>query len=57
MKALPGNHYDGHTLGKVLPGIEARLARTSGGIVADCGYRGHNAPPDVSVTRWPPFGM
>src|ERR1700678_261113 len=42
VKALPGNPYDGHTLETVIPQIGASLSR----IVADRGYRGHNAPPD-----------
>ena len=37
--ALPGNPYDGHTLETVVPAIERQ-------IVADRGYRGHNAPPE-----------
>ena len=46
LKALPGNPYDGHTLEKVLPDIEEQVGGTLSRIVADCGYRGHNAPPD-----------
>jgi len=44
--ALPGNPYDGHTLAKVIPGIEALVGNVLDRIVADAGYRGHNAPPD-----------
>ena len=44
--ALPGNPYDGHTLATVLPGIEALLGNTLERIIADAGYRGHNAPPE-----------
>jgi len=45
-KALPGNPYDGHTLATVIPEIEAQLGANLTRIVADRGYRGHNAPPD-----------
>lgn len=44
--ALPGNPYDGHTLAKVIPAIEALVGNVLDRIVADAGYRGHNAPPD-----------
>jgi len=46
VKALPGNPYDGHTLGSVIPGMQALVGNTIDRIVADKGYRGHNAPPD-----------
>lgn len=42
--ALPGSPYDGHTLGKVIPAIEAQIGAGITRIVADAGYRGHNAP-------------
>ena len=45
-KALPGNPYDGHTLATVIPEIEAQIGANLARIVADRGYRGHNAPPD-----------
>jgi IS5 family transposase len=45
VKALPGNPYDGHTLAAVIPEIEAQIGATLTRIVADRGYRGHNAPP------------
>jgi transposase, IS5 family len=45
-KALPGNPYDGHTLATVIPEIEAQIGASLARIVADRGYRGHNAPPD-----------
>jgi IS5 family transposase len=45
-KALPGNPYDGHTLATVIPEIETRIGANLTRIVADRGYRGHNAPPD-----------
>ena len=46
VKALPGNPYDGHTLATVIPEIEALIGNTIERILADKGYRGHNAPPD-----------
>ena len=45
-KALPGNPYDGHTLKTVLPGIEAMTGATLSRILADAGYKGHNAPKE-----------
>src|SRR5579864_2512014 len=45
-KALPGNPYDGHTLAAVIPEIEAQVGASVERLVADRGYRGHNAPPD-----------
>ena len=44
--ALPGNPYDGHTLAKVIPGIEQLIGHTIERIHVDAGYRGHNAPQD-----------
>ena len=44
---MPGNPYDGHTLKTVLPEIEAQIGAPLTRIVADRGYRGHNAPPDM----------
>jgi IS5 family transposase len=44
-KALPRNAYDGRTLVTVIPEIEAQIGATLSRIVADRGYRGHNAPP------------
>ena len=46
VKALPGNPYDGHTLATVIPEIEALIGNILERIVADAGYRGHNAPPE-----------
>jgi transposase, IS5 family len=46
VKALPGNPYDGHTLATVIPEMEALVGNTIERILADKGYRGHNAPPD-----------
>ncbi len=45
-KALPGNPYDGHTLEAVLPDIETITGTTIARVIADAGYRGHNAPGD-----------
>ena len=46
VKSLPGNPYDGHTLKTVIPDMEALVGNTIERILADKGYRGHNAPPD-----------
>ena len=46
VKALPGNPYDGHTLAAVIPEMEKLVGNTIERILADKGYRGHNAPPD-----------
>ncbi len=43
-KALPGRPYDGHTLAAIIPDIEALTGATLERILADAGYRGHNAP-------------
>jgi len=43
-KALPGNPYDGHTLESVIPDIEATTGAALSRILADAGYKGHNAP-------------
>ena len=43
-KALPGNPYDGHTLATVIPDIQAVVGNEITRIIADKGYRGHNAP-------------
>ena len=44
--ALPGNPYDGHTLATVIPAMENMIGNTIERLLADAGYRGHNAPPD-----------
>jgi IS5 family transposase len=44
VQALPGKPYDGHTLETVIPAIEARVGATLTRIIADAGYKGHNAP-------------
>ena len=46
VKALPGNPYDGHTLATVIPDMEALIGNVIARLLADKGYRGHNAPPD-----------
>ncbi|HEX9159693.1 MAG TPA: IS5 family transposase [Rhizomicrobium sp.] len=48
IKALAGNPYDGHTLKTVIPEMEALVGNTIMRILADRGYRGHNAPPDYT---------
>jgi IS5 family transposase len=42
--ALPGNPYDGHTLKTVIPAITGQIGVSLRRVVADAGYRGHNAP-------------
>ncbi len=44
--ALPGNPYDGHTLAKVVPDMQALVGNVLERIIADAGYRGHNAPAE-----------
>jgi IS5 family transposase len=44
--ALPGNPYDGHTLATVIPAMEDMIGNTVERLLADAGYRGHNAPAD-----------
>ncbi len=44
VKALPGNPYDGHTLGVILPEMEKQIGASIQRVIADRGYRGHNAP-------------
>ena len=43
-KALPGNPYDGHTLAEIIPDMEKTIGNSIDRILADAGYRGHNAP-------------
>jgi IS5 family transposase len=42
--ALPSNPYDGHTLARVVPEIRQQIGVNLQRIIADAGYRGHNAP-------------
>ena len=42
--ALPGNPYDGHTLATIIPDMERTIGNGITRILADAGYRGHNAP-------------
>ncbi len=44
--ALPGNPYDGHTLAEVVPDMQALIGNVLERIIADAGYRGHNAPAE-----------
>jgi IS5 family transposase len=46
VKAMPGKPYDGHTLASVISEMEALTGTTITRVIADKGYRGHNAPPD-----------
>lgn len=43
-KALPGNPYDGHTLASIIPDMEKTIGGEIERILADAGYKGHNAP-------------
>jgi hypothetical protein len=43
VKALPGNPYDGHTLGVMIPEMEAQIGANLEHVIGD---RGHNAPPE-----------
>lgn len=43
-KALPGNPYDGHTLATVIADMQETIGNDIERILADAGYRGHNAP-------------
>jgi IS5 family transposase len=43
---LPGNSYDGHTLGTVIPQVQALIGNILHRCITDAGYRRHNAPPD-----------
>jgi transposase, IS5 family len=44
--ALPGNPYDGHTLASIIPAMQALVGNVLDRVIADAGYRGHNAPPE-----------
>lgn len=43
-KALPGNPYDGHTLATIIPDMEKIIGSEIERLLADAGYKGHNAP-------------
>jgi len=43
-KALPGSPYDGHTLAAIIPEMEATIGTGIECVLADAGYKGHNAP-------------
>jgi IS5 family transposase len=50
-KALPGNPYDGHTLGEVIEETQALTGRQIERVYVDKGYRGHNAPKTLRVFK------
>ena len=50
-KALPGNPYDGHTLGEVIKETQALTGREIERAYVDKGYQGHNAPKPLRVYR------
>ena len=50
--ALPGNPYDGHTLATVIPAMENMIGNTIERLLADAGYRGHNAPTDYKFRAY-----
>src|SRR5438034_6069299 len=43
-RALPGNPYDGHTLGAVIEATERLTGRAIERAYVDKGYRGHHTP-------------
>lgn len=43
-RAMPGRPYDGHTLATVIQDIEKLTGAVITRILADAGYKGHNAP-------------
>src|ERR1700741_3542616 len=49
VKALPGNPYDGHTLGPVITDLEKLTGVAVRRIHGDKGYRGHNYPDRFRV--------
>ncbi len=52
--ALPSAPYDGHTLATIIPDLEKQIGVALDRIIADAGYRGHNAPPTHALrdTAW-----
>lgn len=58
--ALPGKPYDGPALANVISAIEAQVGAALTRIVADAGYKGHNArkaTASMSVPRAQKRGM
>jgi transposase, IS5 family len=47
--ALPGNPYDGHTLAGVISAITRDIGVSLNRLIADAGYRGHNAPRSAGL--------
>ena len=45
--ALPGNPYDGHTLGTVIPQMQTLIGNILDRCITDAGYRGHNTRSQV----------
>jgi IS5 family transposase len=48
--AVPGNPYDGHTLATIIPAITRQIGVSLRHIIADAGYRGHNAPRQAGLS-------
>ena len=48
---MPGNPYDGHSLGEVIKETQALTGREIERAYVDKGYRGHNAPKPLRVYR------
>jgi hypothetical protein len=51
---MPGNPYDGHTLGTVIPHMQALIGNVLDRCITDAGYRRHNACPITSSRSTPP---
>ncbi|MDH6265385.1 hypothetical protein M2360_000766 [Rhizobium sp. SG_E_25_P2] len=54
IQALPGTPYDGHTLQTVIPAIKGPVGATLTCIIADTGYKRHNAPSPTASKTTPP---
>ncbi len=50
-KALPGNPYDGHTLGQAIEETQALTGREIERAYVDKGYQGHDAPKPLRVFK------
>ncbi len=50
-KALPGNPYDGHTLGQAIEETQALTGREIERAYVDKGYQGHDAPRPLRVFK------